>query len=81
MRRGNDVAEGIDALRAILATRSTEEILGRGLHEFIDFLQCCFIDITDRLAAAFFGAAPAPSAVAEGVAAAATLADSAQMSC
>ena len=60
LRGGNDVAEGVDALRAILATRSTEEILGSGLHEFVDFLQCRFADITNRLTAAFF--VPLPTA-------------------
>ena len=42
-------------LRAILASRSIEEILGDGLHEFIDFLQRYLIAITSRLSAAFFG--------------------------
>jgi uncharacterized alpha-E superfamily protein len=79
VRRGNDVAEGIDGLRAILATRSTEEILGGGLHDFIDFLQRYFIEITNRLSAAFFGGPPAtPGAGLSGIAAA-VLADSAQM--
>lgn len=54
VRGGNDVAEGIDGLRAILATRSTEEVLDRGLHDFIDFLQRYFIGISNRLASAFF---------------------------
>jgi uncharacterized alpha-E superfamily protein len=67
VRRGNDACEGIDALRALLESRSTEEILGAGLHELIDFLQRCFIDLTNRLSAAFFGPgapdAPAPLAL------------------
>lgn len=59
VRRGNEVAEGIDALRAILESRSTEQILGSGLHDFIDFLQGAFIELTNRLSAAFFGIAAA----------------------
>jgi len=55
LRAGNDVAEGLDQLRSILATRSIEEILDSGLHEFIDFLQRYLIVIAERLAAAFFG--------------------------
>jgi uncharacterized alpha-E superfamily protein len=60
LRAGNDVAERLDGLRSILATRSTDQILGGGLHEFIDWLQCCFIDITNRLSAAFFNGPAIP---------------------
>ena len=62
VRGGNDVADGLDSLRAILAGHSTEEVLGGGLHDFVDFVQSALIDITDRLAAAFFGQAAAPAA-------------------
>jgi uncharacterized alpha-E superfamily protein len=79
VRRGNDVAEGLDGLRSILATRSADEILQGGLHEFLDFLQRYFIDVTNRLSAAFFGLPPALSEVAPNGDASASLADSAQM--
>jgi uncharacterized alpha-E superfamily protein len=79
VRAGNDVAEGLDGLRSILATRSTEEILGGGLHEFIDFLQQIFADITDRLSAAFFSRAEEPPSCPPGDSASGSLADSAQM--
>jgi uncharacterized alpha-E superfamily protein len=78
VRRGNDVAEGFDALRVLLASRSTDAILGSGLHEFIDFLQCYLTDITNRLSAAFFGHPPQPPTVAEGSLAPARHAGSAQ---
>ena len=55
VRGGNNASEGLDALRAILAGRSTEGVLESGLHGFIDFVQSALIDITDRLSAAFFG--------------------------
>jgi uncharacterized alpha-E superfamily protein len=58
LRRGNDVAEGLDQLRTILGARSIEEVLAGGLHEFIDFLQRYLIAITIRLSAAFFGHEP-----------------------
>jgi uncharacterized alpha-E superfamily protein len=58
LRAGNDVAEGLDQLRSILSTRSIEEILSGGLHEFIDFIQRYLNVITIRLAAAFFGHPP-----------------------
>ena len=59
LRGGNDVAEGLDALRSILGTRSIEEVLESGLHEFIDFIQRYLMAITERLGAAFFGHKPA----------------------
>jgi uncharacterized alpha-E superfamily protein len=55
LRGGNDVSEGLDQLRVILGSHPIEEILESGLHEFIDFLQCYLIVITDGLGAAFFG--------------------------
>jgi len=66
LRGGNDVAEGLDQLRSILATRSVEQILDDGLHEFIDFLQCYLIEITSWLSAAFFGHRPEAVAAAFG---------------
>ncbi|HWD59969.1 MAG TPA: alpha-E domain-containing protein [Stellaceae bacterium] len=58
LRGGNDIAEGLDQLRAILGARSIDEVLAGGLHEFIDFIQRYLIAITDRLGAAFFGHPP-----------------------
>jgi len=55
LRGGNDAAEGLDQLRSILVTRSIDHIIETGLHEFIDFLQCYLILLTNRLSAAFFG--------------------------
>jgi uncharacterized alpha-E superfamily protein len=62
LRAGNDVAEGLDQLRSILGTRSIEEVLSGGLHEFIDFIQGYLSAITDRLGAAFFGHPPVEQA-------------------
>ena len=58
LRGGNDVAEGLDQLRAILGSRSIEAVIAEGLHEFIDFIQRYLIAVTDRLSAAFFGHEP-----------------------
>jgi uncharacterized alpha-E superfamily protein len=58
LRGGNDVAEGLDQLRSILGTRSIEEVLASGLHEFIDFIQRYLVAISARLGAAFFGHKP-----------------------
>jgi uncharacterized alpha-E superfamily protein len=65
LRGGNDVAEGLDQLRTILAARSIEEVIAGGLHEFIDFIQRYLIAITNRLSAAFFGHAPGADGEAE----------------
>jgi uncharacterized alpha-E superfamily protein len=65
LRAGNDVAEGLDQLRSILGTRSIDEVLAGGLHEFIDFIQRYLIAITDRLGAAFFGHPPIEDAAWE----------------
>jgi uncharacterized alpha-E superfamily protein len=62
LRGGNDVAEGLDQLRSILGTKSIDEVLSGGLHEFIDFIQRYLIAITDRLGAAFFGHPPVEKA-------------------
>jgi uncharacterized alpha-E superfamily protein len=78
VRGGNAVADGLDALRAILAGRSAEEVLGGSLHDFVDFVQSALIDITDRLAAAFFGQKPPEVALRTGNAASA-LADRTQI--
>ena len=55
LRRGNDVGEALDELRALLAALSVEDVLRRGLHDFIDIVQLQLIAITDRLAETFFG--------------------------
>ena len=62
LRGGNDVAEGLDQLRSILGTRSIDEVLTSGLHEFIDFVQRYLMAVTERLGAAFFGHPPAEKA-------------------
>jgi uncharacterized alpha-E superfamily protein len=79
VRGGNDVADGLDALRAILAGRSTEEVLGAGLHDFLDFVQSALIDIAGRLSAAFFGQVAPPAAASQTSAAPSVLADRAQI--
>ena len=66
LRGGNDVAEGLDQLRAILGARSIEQVIAGGLHEFIDFIQRYLIAITIRLSTAFFGHEPEPEAAEQG---------------
>ncbi|MGC2413270.1 MAG: alpha-E domain-containing protein [Stellaceae bacterium] len=66
LRGGNDVAEGLDQLRTILASRSIEQVIAAGLHEFIDFIQRFLIAITIRLSVAFFGHEPEAKDAAQG---------------
>jgi uncharacterized alpha-E superfamily protein len=58
LRRGNDVAEELDRLQAVLATLDVSTILSRGLHEFLDTIQRQLIAVTRELSTAFFGYAP-----------------------
>jgi uncharacterized alpha-E superfamily protein len=55
LRGGNDAAEELDRLRAVLGTLTIEEILAQGLHEFLDLLQQQLIAVSGNLSAAFFG--------------------------
>ena len=55
LRRGNDVAEELDRLQAVLATLDVSTILSSGLHEFLDTIQRQLIAITRELSVAFFG--------------------------
>jgi uncharacterized alpha-E superfamily protein len=61
LRGGTDAAEELDHLRALLATLTITEILGKGLHEFLDLVQYRLITITRDLSASFFGGRPAQS--------------------
>jgi uncharacterized alpha-E superfamily protein len=58
LRRGNDVAEELDRLQAVLATLDVSTILSSGLHEFLDTIQRQLIAVTRELSVAFFGFTP-----------------------
>jgi uncharacterized alpha-E superfamily protein len=55
LRGGNDAAEELDRLRAVLGTLRIEEILREGLHEFLDLIQRQLTAVTRELGVAFFG--------------------------
>jgi uncharacterized alpha-E superfamily protein len=59
LRGGNDAAEELDRLRAVLGTLTIDEILTAGLHEFLDVIQHQLIAVSRDLAVAFFGYPPA----------------------
>lgn len=58
LRRGDEAAEELDGIRALLESLSIQEILIRGLHEFLDQIQRQLIAVNDHLSAAFFGRSP-----------------------
>jgi uncharacterized alpha-E superfamily protein len=59
LRGGNDAAEELDRLRAVLGTLTIDEILRAGLHEFLDVIQRQLIAVSRDLGVAFFGYPPA----------------------
>jgi len=63
LRRGNDAAEELDRLQALLGTLDISAILESGLHEFLDSIQRQLIAITRELSIAFFGYVPDASQV------------------
>ncbi len=58
LRRGNDAAEELDRLRAVLGTLDIATILSEGLHEFLDQMQRQLMAVTRELSIAFFGYSP-----------------------
>jgi uncharacterized alpha-E superfamily protein len=55
LRGGNDAAEELDRLGAVLGTLTITAILGHGLHEFLDLIQRQLIAISHDVSTAFFG--------------------------
>jgi uncharacterized alpha-E superfamily protein len=58
LRNGNDAAEELDRLQAVLGTFDIAAILRRGLHEFLDSIQRQLMAVTRELSIAFFGYTP-----------------------
>jgi len=63
LRRGDRAAEDLDALQALLGTLTIQQILIKGLHEFLDQIQRQLIAVNDHITAAFFDRAPAQTSV------------------
>ncbi len=61
LRGGNDAAEELDRLRAVLGTLTITVILSEGLHEFLDLIQQQLIAVSRDLSIAFFGYSPEAS--------------------
>ncbi len=55
LRGGIEAMERLDELRAALDSMTIDDVIGRGTHEFLDFVQAQLIGVTDSMRAAYFG--------------------------
>ncbi len=55
LRGGNQALERLDEIEALMGEQGIGDVIGTGLHEFLDFLQRQFMRLSDELAADFFG--------------------------
>ena len=55
LRGGIEAMERLDELRAALESMTIDDVIGRGTHEFLDFVQTQLIGVTDSMRTAFFG--------------------------
>ena len=65
LRGGNAAMERIDEISSSLQENSIEQVIGRGLHEYMDWLQLCLSDVTRELGTDFFGHSPEVAAIQE----------------
>lgn len=65
IRGGNLAMERVDEIQAALQSQTIEEVIGNGLHEFLDWLQLRFTDVTREIGADFFGHRPADGTLAQ----------------
>jgi uncharacterized alpha-E superfamily protein len=61
LRGAYEAQERLDELRAALLDQTIDDILSRGLHEFLDWVQRQFIEVHNAVAAAFWRKAPEQS--------------------
>ncbi len=62
LRHGNEAAEVLDQLRGLLSSITITEVLGNGLHEFLDLVQLRLNEVTRHIGIAYFGHEPLPVA-------------------
>ncbi|MGF1612118.1 MAG: alpha-E domain-containing protein [Kiloniellales bacterium] len=58
LRRGVASQERLDLLRTALEEETSDSIIGRGLHEFLDGIQLALIQVSEQLGRDFFGDPP-----------------------
>jgi uncharacterized alpha-E superfamily protein len=59
LKGGSKAMERVDEIQAALHSRSIEDVIKVGLHEYLDWLQLHLNDVTQEISKAFFGAVPA----------------------
>jgi uncharacterized alpha-E superfamily protein len=59
LKGGSKAMERVDEIQAALHSRSIEDVIKTGLHEYLDWLQLHLNDVTQEISKAFFGAVPA----------------------
>lgn len=55
LRRGNLAMERVDEVQAALNTSSIDDVIGRGLHEYLDWIQLMLASVSEEIGRAFFG--------------------------
>jgi uncharacterized alpha-E superfamily protein len=58
VKGGSKAMERVDEIQAALHSRSIEDVIKSGLHEYLDWLQLHLNDVTQEISKAFFGAVP-----------------------
>jgi len=57
LKGGSKAMERVDEIQAALHSRSIDDVIKSGLHEYLDWLQLHLNDVTQEISKAFFGAA------------------------
>lgn len=55
LKGGFEALEVVDHLRTALISLSIEQVAERGLHEFLDWIQCMLQDLSNEIGRAYFG--------------------------
>ncbi|MBY4640804.1 alpha-E domain-containing protein [Gluconacetobacter entanii] len=66
LRHGSHILERVEELRVTLAEQTAEEIISRGLHEYMEWIQCQLRQIQEEIVQAYWPTAPMPVGMAQG---------------
>ncbi len=55
LRRGSIAMECVDEIQAALDAHGIEQVIAQGLHEYLDWLQLRFAEVSGHIAVAYFG--------------------------
>jgi len=65
LRRANVVMEKVDEIAAALAAHTIDQVIARGLHEYLDWLQINFATVSSEMGRTFFAAEQPEGAVGD----------------